>query len=805
MPNPKSNLSDVAILKKVNEGGIESLTPDELEYFAGMEEAKEVKKALADAAVLKVKAEATGGKINASNFNGGYASRVEGTDASGEYLTPAQRKENFKKQNAVSFVSGRSSGRNGVGVGKNGSVALREPSKVAPEDIKGEEGKNEEIEKLKSILVPAFAKIEGHLQSIQNTFKDESKLDKKQDRKDDILEEKAAKKGREGELEGKKKPAALQLAEKAAKPVKGLFDMIWGFVKNILMGAALIGLINIFKNFDKIKKNLIGVVNNVIGFLNFLLEVIFGPILSPINSLIGGLNMGFSAIFSAINSVLEAFKQDPIDPWQIEAIEPPQIPTIPVEPEPKVPVQKAEGGGEVTNVTNVTNITNEGSDTSKEEEGEGDDVRTAISDSSGEIDETIAQSEASLGDQISQTENLMNQIPDGEGGETTPEVQIGDLSDNLNKGLSMPPIPKDKGSSGLSMPPIPKDKGVVEGVQSAMGGGAIQRMQGGGKTKHVNASDISAKEGGAVTSQSGLKISGMGPDTQLLAAQPGEIVMSKKAVNKIGADRLLAANKSGGGDNKPKMGMVKGVQVSRMQGGGSVSPFPEGSYKGQSGQVYGDSRSYGGHVGIDVTENSPYKSDPKRPIYAPVHSKVLSEEYQTSGYTSGLMLDHGDGLQSRYVHMIPMKRPGDEVKAGEQIGKLLPLGSSPSWNSTHLHFELYKGSKLLNPTSFYQGLVKGQYKPSSSRGTGDLDKFNAGEGAKISAQVSSTSSSGASLPGAPSGSKTNVRVLPMGGPPGGSPPGSAAAADQARVNGFSAVDVNNLDLLPVRSIYNIVG
>ena len=97
MPNPKSNLSEVAILKKVNEGGIESLTPDELEYFAGMEEAKEVKKALADAAVLKVKAEATGGKINASNFNGGYASRVEGTDASGEYLTPAQRKE-WQKQ-----------------------------------------------------------------------------------------------------------------------------------------------------------------------------------------------------------------------------------------------------------------------------------------------------------------------------------------------------------------------------------------------------------------------------------------------------------------------------------------------------------------------------------------------------------------------------------------------------------------------------------------------------------------------------------------------------------------------------------
>ena len=201
MPNPKSNLSEVAIQKKINEGGIESLTPDELEYFAGMEEAKEVKKALADAAVLKVKAEATGGKINASNINGGYASRVEGTDASGEYLTPAQRKENFKKQNAVSFVGGRSSERNGVGVGKNGSLAVREPSKVAPVVIRGEEGKSDEIEKLKSILVPGLVKIIANVESIRNTLEKQQKLDKKADRRDDIAEEKAAKKGREAELE----------------------------------------------------------------------------------------------------------------------------------------------------------------------------------------------------------------------------------------------------------------------------------------------------------------------------------------------------------------------------------------------------------------------------------------------------------------------------------------------------------------------------------------------------------------------------------------------------------------------------
>jgi len=126
-------------------------------------------------------------------FNGGYASRVEGKDASGEYLTAAQRKENFKRQ-AVSFINGKSDEKTGAGVGKGGSLALRAPSKVAPEDIKGEEGKSDEIEKLKSILVPGFTKIEGHLESILKTFKDEAKLDKKQDRKDDILAEKGAKK-----------------------------------------------------------------------------------------------------------------------------------------------------------------------------------------------------------------------------------------------------------------------------------------------------------------------------------------------------------------------------------------------------------------------------------------------------------------------------------------------------------------------------------------------------------------------------------------------------------------------------------
>lgn len=60
--------------------------------------------------------------------------------------------------------------------------------------------------------------------------------------------------------------------------------------------------------------------------------------------------------------------------------------------------------------------------------------------------------------------------------------------------------------------------------------------------------------GGLINSDTGMKISGAGPDTQLTALQPGEIVMNRAAVKGIGADLLLSLNEKYGGSsaNKPK-------------------------------------------------------------------------------------------------------------------------------------------------------------------------------------------------------------------------------------------------------------
>ena len=46
--------------------------------------------------------------------------------------------------------------------------------------------------------------------------------------------------------------------------------------------------------------------------------------------------------------------------------------------------------------------------------------------------------------------------------------------------------------------------------------------------------------------------------------------MSKKAVDMIGADKLLALNKEAGGTNKPVADTLGGVKVSKMRGGGHV-------------------------------------------------------------------------------------------------------------------------------------------------------------------------------------------------------------------------------------------
>ena len=119
-----------------------------------------------------------------------------------------------------------------------------------------------------------------------------------------------------------------------------------------------------------------------------------------------------------------------------------------------------------------------------------------------------------------------------------------------------------------------KSGGIIPRAKSFFGGGGIENdipkaksfFGGGGVNDDVDINDISYAEGGGIDNESGIKIKGAGPDTQLIAAQPGEIVMSKSAVDKYGANFFLDLNRKGGGTNIPRM--VNNIQLA--QGGGSI-------------------------------------------------------------------------------------------------------------------------------------------------------------------------------------------------------------------------------------------
>jgi hypothetical protein len=103
--------------------------------------------------------------------------------------------------------------------------------------------------------------------------------------------------------------------------------------------------------------------------------------------------------------------------------------------------------------------------------------------------------------------------------------------------------PNRNGTTPKSNSPLPtggySNGGIVRGINFFLP-----------EEKHV--SEIGYAEGGHIDEASGIAITGAGPDTQLIAAQPGEVVMSKAAVDKFGVDTFLKMNMQAGSSNRPK-------------------------------------------------------------------------------------------------------------------------------------------------------------------------------------------------------------------------------------------------------------
>ena len=84
--------------------------------------------------------------------------------------------------------------------------------------------------------------------------------------------------------------------------------------------------------------------------------------------------------------------------------------------------------------------------------------------------------------------------------------------------------------------------GIINELMSMNKGGAVK------KDKDALSIDVVssklAAEGGKVDKKTGVNITGLGPDTQLTALKPGEVVLTPETSQGLGVDNLLAVNKA---------------------------------------------------------------------------------------------------------------------------------------------------------------------------------------------------------------------------------------------------------------------
>jgi LysM repeat protein len=98
------------------------------------------------------------------------------------------------------------------------------------------------------------------------------------------------------------------------------------------------------------------------------------------------------------------------------------------------------------------------------------------------------------------------------------------------------------------------------------------------------------------------------------------------------------------------------------------------------------------HPGLDIANNA-------APLVVAADSgSVVFAGWDGSGYGNMVLIDHGNGYQTRYGHLsVIMVISGQTVKRGDTIGRMGNTGRS---TGTHTHFEIYKGGGRVNPLLF---------------------------------------------------------------------------------------------------------
>lgn len=211
------------------------------------------------------------------------------------------------------------------------------------------------------------------------------------------------------------------------------------------------------------------------------------------------------------------------------------------------------------------------------------------------------------------------------------------------------------------------------------------------------------------------------PVAALIGAAPAGVARAEAVLRRLGLnpDRFLANRIGSGGPfiaaNDPQ---VRDLQASAARQAAIAAAFatipaflPVNHYNPSSDFGYRSDPFHGGgafHAGIDMTGKT------GDAIHAAADGVVVRAGWW-AGYGKVVVVDHGNGLESRYGHMSRFHvKEGDVIRQGQVIGG---MGSTGRSTGTHLHFEVRLDGRALDPQPFIDLANFGVGAPARSRPT----------------------------------------------------------------------------------------
>ncbi|MEL1239756.1 M23 family metallopeptidase [Flavobacterium sp. MAHUQ-51] len=103
------------------------------------------------------------------------------------------------------------------------------------------------------------------------------------------------------------------------------------------------------------------------------------------------------------------------------------------------------------------------------------------------------------------------------------------------------------------------------------------------------------------------------------------------------------------------------------------------------------------HEGMDFTAKK------GTPVFATGDGVVKQADNRASGYGNHIVIRHGYGYETLYAHLSKYNcKPGQRIKRGDIIGY---VGSTGRSEAPHLHYEVHKDGRVVNPLNFYYGNI----------------------------------------------------------------------------------------------------